>query len=118
MMRKFGVIMIVVAITLGACMKEKRPDNVLDKEQMTNFLIEVYLAEARMSSSIFIADSARHVFGPYEKQLLQRRGLPDSVLQESYAYYFEHPKEMEAIMDAVIDSLSLREQAATQVKQP
>lgn len=118
MVGKFGVIMVVVAATFCACMKEKKPDNVLDKEQMTSFLIEVYLAEARLSTTIFVADSARRVFDPYEKLLLQRRGLSDSVLKESYSYYLEHPVEMEEIMDAVIDSLSLREQAAGQVKPP
>ena len=115
MVGKFGVVMIVMAATFCSC-KEKKPDNVLDKEQMTNCMIEVYLAEARLSSKIFIADSARHVFGPYEKQLLERKGISDSVLRKSYQYYLEHPDEMEAIMDAVIDSLSLREQAAGQVK--
>ncbi|HZX73200.1 MAG TPA: DUF4296 domain-containing protein [Cyclobacteriaceae bacterium] len=112
---KLSVMMMVVAGAFCSC-KEKKPDTILDKDQMTSFMIEVYLAEARVSSTIFITDSARHVFGPHEKVLLQRRGIPDSVLRKSYAYYMEHPDEMQAILDAVIDSLSLREQAAGQAK--
>src|SRR6478736_685493 len=115
MVGKFGLVIIVMASALSSCTKEKKPADVLDKAQMTNFLIDVYLAEARLSSTIFIAESARHVFAPYEKELLQRRAMSDSTLKKSYQYYLEHPIEMQEIMDAVIDSLSLREQAAGQV---
>jgi len=110
------MIMIVAAVVLGSCMNDRKPDDVLNKEQMANFLIEVYLAEARLSTTIVVTDSARHIFESYEKVMLQRRGIPDSVLKKSYSYYLEHPKEMEEIMTAVIDSLSLRERAAVPVK--
>ena len=39
--------------------------------------------------------------------------LPDSSLKKTYQYYGDHPKEMEEVYDALIDSLSLREQRTT-----
>src|SRR4051812_18656498 len=105
MIGKFGVITIVLIAAFSSCANEGKPDDVLDKEQMTGYLIEVYLAEARLSTTIVVTDSARRVFEPYEKSLLQRRGISDSVLKKSYSYYLEHPAEMEDIMTAVIDSL-------------
>lgn len=110
MIGKFVVVMIVAGGAFCACTQEKKQDDVLDKDEMTSLLIEVYLAEARVGTSIFIADSARHVFEAHEKVLLQRRGLTDSAVKRSYEYYLEHPVQMQEIMDAVIDSLSLREQ--------
>jgi hypothetical protein len=110
-MRNFGVFMIVATIAFGAC-REKTPNGVLDKEQMTQFLIEIYLAEARLGNMALEPDSAWRVFGAYEKALLQRKGLPDSVVKKSYSYYLEHPEDMQEILDAVMDSLSRREQVA------
>ena len=99
----------------GACVSEKK-DSVLSKEEMTNFMIEVYLGEARLASSgIFIPDSAKRIFESYDKALLSRRGISDSVLKKSYQYYAEHPDEMAQILDAVIDSLSLKEQGGGQL---
>jgi hypothetical protein len=116
-MRKLGTIMMIVAGACGAC-SERRPSDVLDKEQMTSFLIEIYLAEARLGSLVYVPDSALRVFGPYEKALLKRRGLTDSIVKKSYSYYFEHPEDMQEIMDAVMDSLSRREQVAGSTPQP
>jgi hypothetical protein len=110
-MRNFGVFMIVATIAFGAC-REKTPEGVLNKEQMTEFLIEIYLAEARLGGVITQPDSALRVFGAYEKTLLQRKGLPDSVVKKSYVYYLEHPEDMQKILDAAMDSLSRREQVA------
>jgi len=55
-------------------------------------------------------DSAYRLFLPYQDSLLHKRGIQDSLLKKSYAYYLQRPAELEAIYDAIIDSLSLREQ--------
>jgi len=83
---------------------------VLTKEELTTFLIEMYLAESKLDNIPIEKDSALKLFMPYEEKLMKKYNLADSTLRKTYQYYMDHPKEMEAVYDAVIDSLSLREQ--------
>ena len=77
---------------------------------MADWMIKVYLAEARASAWSIPRDSAYKLFVPYQDTLKRRNGLADSTLMKSYLYYLENSKDMEAIYDIVIDSLNLREQ--------
>jgi len=103
-------IVFVIAISgLMACKKETRPQNVISPEEFSKVLVEVYLAEARMSSTSLSRDSAIKIFAPYEEKLFHQLGLPDSVVRETYQYYIDNPEQLEKIYDSVIDTLSLRE---------
>jgi len=50
--------------------------------------------------------------------LLQAKGIPDSILKKTYSYYLAHPKELEQVYDAVIDTLVLRDQRIKKSPQP
>ena len=95
-----------------SCGKGSTPEGILSKAEMSSLLVELYIAESRITLSRIPRDSAYRVMKPYEDSLLWRRGLTDSTVRKSYAYYLERPKVMEQILDAVIDTLSLREQRA------
>lgn len=97
-------------VLLWSCQKEKESDSILSREQMVDVMMEIYLAEARTTLLPVPRDSAYRLFLPFQDSLLHRKGIADSTLKKSYAYYLQRPKEMEAIYDAIIDSLSLREQ--------
>jgi hypothetical protein len=62
-------------------------------------------------------DSSYRLFLAYQDTLMHRRGVSDSTLRKAYAYYLEHPNELEAIYDAIIDSLSLKEQRLREAPQ-
>jgi hypothetical protein len=83
----------LILMVLMACGRDARPPGILDEQQMTLFLVDIYLAEARMSQFP-----------------MKRYGVSDSIVRLSYQYYFEHPKEFDRILEAAIDTLSLREQ--------
>jgi hypothetical protein len=94
-----------------SCQTEEKKDKViLTQTQLSTFLIDMYLAEARIDNISIQKDSAIKLFLPYEEKLMKKYNLSDSVLKKTYQYYIDHPKEMEAVYDAVIDTLSLREQ--------
>ena len=99
---------------LTSCIKDKAPQGILSKPQMVDWMIDIYLAEARTQLIPISRDSAYKLFAPYQDSLLYRKGISDSVLKESYKYYLEHPTDLETIYDNVIDSLSLREQRLRQ----
>ncbi|HTH56384.1 MAG TPA: DUF4296 domain-containing protein [Cyclobacteriaceae bacterium] len=93
-----------------ACQNDKRPKEVLTPVQLSALLVEVYLAEARMDAIAQPKDTTIKYFIPFEQSLLNRMGVPDSVLRQTYTYYLDHPKELEVVYDSVIDTLTLREQ--------
>ena len=93
-----------------SCKQDSTPKGVLNRAQMTEWMLEVYLAEARTGSWPISRDSAYKLFLPYQDTLKRRKGLQDSTLMKSYQYYLSRPTELESIYDTVIDSLNLREQ--------
>ncbi len=103
---------------LTSCTKEKKEQPPLDRNQMTNLLIDIYLAEARTTLLPVSRDSAYRLFLPHQDSLMRHKGIGDSTIKRAYSYYLRHPTEFEAIYDAVIDSLSLREQRIRENKPP
>ena len=109
---------ILILMLVVACGRDSRPPGILDEHQMTSFLVDIYLAEARMSQFPMRPDSARKIFQAHEHQLATRYGVSDSIIRISYQYYFEHPREFDRILEAAIDTLSLREQRMPFQTQP
>ena len=109
-MRLTCVVLFLLLGLISCKKKDKEPQGILSKAQMVDWMIDIYLAEARLQVIPITRDSAYKIFVPYQDSLMHKKGLQDSVLRKSYQYYLEHPNEFEALYDTVIDSLSLREQ--------
>jgi hypothetical protein len=103
------VLMFTLAVILYACQTSKPSEPILSKEEFSSLLVELYLAEAKLNGLAIPKDSATKLFRPYEDSLFRKMGVTDSVLRNTYQYYFDHPQEFEKIFEVVIDSLSLRE---------
>ena len=104
--------------TVWSCKKESKPQGILSRAQMVDWMIDMYIAEARIQLLSLPVDSAYKLFRPYQDSLMRQKDLKDSVLRVSYQYYLQHSDELESIYDAVIDSLSLREQRMRQAPRP
>ncbi len=109
-MRLASVVLFLLLCFISCEKREKQPQGILSKAQMVDWMIDIYLVEARIQVLPIMRDSAYKIFLPYQDSLMRKKGLQDSVLRKSYQYYLEHPVEFEALYDTVIDSLSLREQ--------
>lgn len=109
---------IFILVLMASCQKNEKPKDVLTQAQLSAFLVDVYLAEARVDAIPQVKDSTIKYFLPMEEKLLKNRGLSDSVLRATYVYYGAHPKELEQVYDAVIDSLTLREKRFARVPKP
>jgi hypothetical protein len=109
-MTRLGLITVLIAILSGC--KNDRPPGVLSREQYAALLIEVYLTEAKFSQLPITSDSTMRLYLAHEPELLKKFGLNDSTLAVTYEYYTNHPKELEMVYTAVVDTLSLREQKA------
>jgi hypothetical protein len=101
-------IFLIIAF-LGCQKKDERPRDVLDKQQLASVMIDLYLAEARLSSYPIQRDSSLALFLPRENAILAKRNLPDSTLKKTYDYYLQHPDDFNEVYDILIDSLTVLE---------
>ena len=107
-MQKLWIIFLFIGTV--SCHSDKKPEHVLTQPQLSALLVEIYLAEARMDQVQVSKDSSIRFYLPFEEKLLKSKGVTDTILKETYTYYLSHPKELELVYDAVIDTLTLREQ--------
>ena len=85
-------------------------NGVLTHPEMVKTIIDVYVAEQKVTALNLKRDSAEFIFKKLNAKVLEANHVQDSVLKKSFDYYLGHPKEMEEIYSAVVDSLNLREQ--------
>jgi uncharacterized protein DUF4296 len=104
--KSFLSIIILVAIS---CSSDNPPESVMSEEDMIDYLIDLHIAEASVQNLRLKADSAKTVFKVQEKYLLKTHNITDSVFINSYNYYLGHPRVLEEIYSAVVDSISLRQ---------
>jgi len=106
MTRRFALILLVV---LAACSSRKaveRPP--LDKQKMVAVLVDIHLLEAQQQAKPFEKARVYNALVGYEKIFL-KHGVTDQQFNESFAYYREHPQEMDDLYQAVIDEATRRE---------
>lgn len=116
-MRASVLLLVITLFGAVSCQPKKSEAPPLSRDQMVGLMMEIYLAEARTMLIPAVKDSSYRLFLAYQDTLMHRRGVSDSTLRKAYAYYLEHPNELEAIYDAIIDSLSLKEQRLREAPQ-
>ncbi len=111
--RIVGVIgcLFAVAAFIGACSTiEKKPDDLLAKNEMVKVMSEIYLAEQKVNALGVPRDSLKQIFALMEDQIFKRAGTTDAAFKRSLKYYRNQPKAIEDLYTAIIDSLNLHEQ--------
>ena len=96
---------------LGSCTYQKEagaPKDLVPPEKMIPFLVDLHLAEAKMSyGDVRDADSLEIVFRNYEHYLFEKHEIEDSTYYRSYEYYLSNMDQLHEIYGAVVDSLSV-----------
>jgi len=103
-------------LTAVACNRSASQVEIMNQEQMVSYLIQLHIAEAQVQNLRLKKDSSKVVFDIYERHLLEKNGLSDTLFVSSYNYYLEHPIELETIYEAVVDSISVRKSIDDVVK--
>ena len=91
---------------------DKTPEGVLSRNEMVDIMEDLYIAEEKVNYLALSRDSAVEVATVMEKKVFENAAINDSLFRRSFDYYMEHPREMELIYTALVDSLQLREQRA------
>ena len=102
---------LTVLLWVAGCTPDKIPENVLTEPEMVRVLIEMYLAEERISRISLPYDSVNQLIPRFREKAFQDAGIAEETYKASMAYYMANPKRLDQIYTAVVDSLSLREQS-------
>jgi hypothetical protein len=104
-------VFLAVLVILGACTgKEEVPENLLTKEQMIEVLTEIHLLEAKIQHiSLTPRDTKQYVYEHFQQKLFDELEITTEQYEQSLAYYFNDPIQLEKIYITVVDSLMQKE---------
>lgn len=108
------VILILLAITLYSCSKQRVPEGLLTEDKMVELLIDIHLAEGLVSTFPIHYDSSRTLYPLFEKEIFKKHQVPDSVFRKSLEFYMRDAKVMDRLYARTIDSLHVVEKSGNQ----
>ncbi len=109
---------VLVFLFLFSCNEKKgKPDWVLDKAVMVDYLVDMHMLEGKLTKLGVTKDSTQQLYDAFEQRLFTEHGLVDSVYYKSFNYYLESPELLSEIYTAVVDSLSHKEQIIKKEKE-
>ena len=92
-----------------ACANNSSPSGILDEDLMVSILVDIQLAEGKVSSLPVSYDSSQVLYALLEKDIFSKHGVSDSVFIASMEYYLEDAEKMDRMYARVIDSLVVLE---------
>lgn len=98
-------LLLLVLSVLSCKTEEEIPLDKLSMEQMIDLHIEFHLAEARVRELRVPIDSGMMLYRYIKQDILAQRNLNDSIYEDSYQWYLEHPIYFQQVYEQVIDSL-------------
>lgn len=104
-------LLLINVLFLVSCTKEVEiPKDILGKEKMVKILVDIHLAEARVSVKNLPSDTSKKLFDAYQMAIYKAHTTDSTKFKKSYRYYLnENVKKMDEIYAAVVDTLGARE---------
>jgi hypothetical protein len=109
---KYLSIFILMMITLSSC-SDNKPEELINKDKMTQILIEMHIAEAKVNTLGLSSDSTDVLINLMTERVLNQLGYTEEEYLTSYNYYMRDVRQMEQLYSRVVDSLSLREEISS-----
>ena len=103
------MIPLVLLLISLACTSNSTPQGVLEEDLMVSILLEIQLAEGKVSSLPVSYDSSQVLYNLLERDIFSKHGVTDSVFITSMEYYLEDAEKMDRMYARVIDSLVVLE---------
>ena len=88
---------------------EKKPKNLLNREQMANILTDLHVIEAIEGNENKIGDTATKVTVNSYKAVYAKYHVDEQTFKKSFAYYKLQPVEIDSIYADVIEKLNAME---------
>ena len=101
---------------LSCSENSKPPQDILGQEKMAEILVDIHLAESRVSKmNLHSMDSSVVVFNKLQKDIWAKYEVDSSLYNKSYAYYASNPEAMNSLYEIVTQRLG--ETDSTSAKQ-
>ncbi|MBQ9417982.1 MAG: DUF4296 domain-containing protein [Bacteroidales bacterium] len=101
-MNRCKLLALLLVLLSASCQSSKRPEGVLDAEQMSAFLTEAYLLEGYYSVATHYAyDSLPQPLEGAYAALLDSLGISRQQVEASLTYYAEHASDYATIQEEV-----------------
>ncbi len=84
-----------------------KPENFINKNDMINILIDLHIAEAKVSVINLQMEEARKNYAIERKIIFKKYKTSQMAFDSSFKYYSLNVKELDLIYTNVIDSLNL-----------
>ncbi|WP_439882395.1 DUF4296 domain-containing protein [Pontibacter sp. MBLB2868] len=108
MKRLFYILFCLSLFGCGADSSD-RPKNLVPEDKMVQILADIHIAESRIETKVVYPDTALMTYNYWQKEILQKHGVTEKQFRDTYRYYQNHLKEMDALYETIIDTLSVRE---------
>lgn len=100
----------LLSLVLVSCGKnDDVPEDLIPKEQLVPLMLDIYLAEVKLSNLKIIRDTAVSIFDTYEGYLFEKHDIEKERYMESMTYYYDHTDQLELIYEALLDTLTVHE---------
>ncbi|WP_299821680.1 DUF4296 domain-containing protein [uncultured Pontibacter sp.] len=102
---------ILFCFSLFACgnNQSKAPADLVPRDKMVQILADIHIAEAQVESRVVYPDTALMAFTYQEREVFKKHGVTEQQFRDTYSYYKDNLKEMDALYEIIVDTLSLRE---------
>ena len=102
---------ILFCFSVLACGEKKTdtPENLISRDKMVQILADIHIAEAQIEGKLIYPDTAQMVFKYKEEEIFEKHDVTEQEFRETYQYYKDNLKEMDALYEIIVDTLSLRE---------
>ena len=100
----------LIVLFIWGCSEPSVPDGYLKENEMALVLLDIYMAEGRLSFEESEWPSME-MFPIYKEKILEKHGLTDSVYNANMTFYITNPRFLDKAYEIVIDSMKLRRQA-------
>lgn len=108
MNKLISVCLVFGFLLLGGCKekKEPRPTDLLPEDTFTSIMVDVQLTEALKNQQVLSKrNNPEDILAAYH-YFLQKQNVSSEEFLKTYEYYQQHPKEMQAVYEKVLDSLN------------
>lgn len=107
-MKTFKILLFCLVL-VGCGKNNDVPEDIVPKEQLVPLMLDIYLAEVKLSNLRIVRDTAVSIFETYEGYLFEKHNIGKEQYMNSMTYYYDNTTELELIYEALLDSLSVRE---------
>ncbi|AZQ63663.1 DUF4296 domain-containing protein [Flammeovirga pectinis] len=108
--------LLALGLLLVSCGPEKpqAPANLLSKDVMVNVLIDLYKAEATISTQHLPKDEAMNAYTKLEKDIYTKNSTDSTTFNKSYEFYLkDNVDEAAAIQKEVVEKLKAEKEELT-----